>query len=191
MCHATQYFFPTASRLLVLLLSGRVGAFSQLPFGANLATEVPTAVDWLETEKQGIGATEGDMGTHLESPEIINLLAEIEVELSDQQPIPITGEAGGPAAVRSCHIAGTIEVAEVVVSFKGAKGSSHEVVHRVGSEEGQAGTWQDTREKAFITTPRSATFQSPSLRLKGPGGGAGGRGGRALLSRQSVILPYP
>lgn len=58
------------------------------------------------------------MGTHLESPEIINLLAEVEVELSDQQPVLITGEAGGPAAVRSCHVARTIEVAEVMVSFK-------------------------------------------------------------------------
>lgn len=175
----------------MLLLSRGVGAFSQLPLGANLATEVATAAAWLETEKQGIRATEGDTGTHLESPEIINLLAKIEVELSDQQPILITGEAGGPAAVRSCHIARTIEVAEIVVSFKGAKGSSHEVIHRVGSEEGLAGTWRDTQEKAFITTPRSATFQFPSLRLKGPGGGGGEGGGRALLSHQSVILPYP
>lgn len=98
-----------------------LGVFSQLPFGANLATEVPTAADWLATEKQGIGATEGDTGTHLERPEIINLLAEIEVELSDQQPILITGEARGPAAVGSRHIARTVEVAEVMVSFKGQR----------------------------------------------------------------------
>jgi hypothetical protein len=126
---------------------------------------------------QGIGATEGDTSTYLESPEIIDLLAEIEVELRDQQPILITGEAGGPAAIGSCHIARTIEVAEVMVSFKGQR----EGVMRVGSEEGQAGPWQDTQGKAFRATHISASFLSPSLRPKGPR-----EGGRALFLHLSL-----
>lgn len=108
-------------------------------------------------------------------------MAEIEVELCDQKPILITGEAGGPAAVGSCHVARTIEVAKVMVSFKGQR----EVAMRVGSEEGQAGTWQDTRGKAFVVTPVSANFLSPFLRPKGPR-----EGGRVLLSHL-LLSPAP
>lgn len=148
-----------------------VGAFPQPLQTAN----------WLGTEKQGIRATEGDTGTYLESPEIINLLAEIEVELSDQQPILITREARGPAAVGSCHIARTIEVAEVVVSFKGQR----EVAVRLNTgwalKKGRQAHGRILGGKAFITTPRSANFQSPSLGHKGPRWG-----GRALFSCQSL-----
>lgn len=82
-----------------------------------------------QTEEQ---ATAGGSGTHLEVPDVIHLPAEVQVELSNQQPVPVAGEPGGAAAVRGCHIARAIKVAEVPVSFEGAKESACELVQAEG-----------------------------------------------------------
>lgn len=56
------------------------------------------------------------LDTHLEAPDVIHLPAQVEVQLSDQEPIPGAGEPGGAAAVRGRHVARAVKVAEVPVS---------------------------------------------------------------------------
>lgn len=158
-----------------------------MPFSNCLLEQIwPLKLPQLQTgwrpRSRVLGQQKGDTGTHLESPEITDLLAEIEVELCDQKPILITGEAGGPAAVGSCHVARTIEVAKVMVSFKGQR----EVAMRVGSEEGQVGTLPAGYPGESIRGhPVSANFLSPFLRPKGPR-----EGGRVLLSHL-LLSPAP
>lgn len=68
--------------------------------------------------QQRSSATAGDARTHLEVPAVVRLPAEVEVELSNQQPVPAAGEPGSAAAVGGCHVARAVEVAKVPVSFE-------------------------------------------------------------------------
>lgn len=54
--------------------------------------------------------------SHLKAPSVAELSVQIEVHLHHQQPVPGPGQAGGAAAVGRSHVAGTVEMAEVVVS---------------------------------------------------------------------------
>lgn len=103
-------------------------------------------------------AIAGDSGTHLEVPDIIHLPAKVEVELSNQQPIPVSGEPRSAAAVWGCHVAGAIKVAEVLVSFEGTREQrkTHEF-YRHTADCRWAGTSRDTQDKgSTLPSPASA-----------------------------------
>lgn len=53
---------------------------------------------------------------HLEAPPVADLAVEVEVQLHHQEAVLGPGQARGAAAVRRRHVAGAVEVAEVVVS---------------------------------------------------------------------------
>lgn len=58
----------------------------------------------------------GSLETHLEAPDVVHLPAEVEVQLGDQNPVPVAGEPRGATAIRGRHIARAVKVAEVPVS---------------------------------------------------------------------------
>lgn len=70
----------------------------------NPAAEVlrPESRPRARAEEQG-GSR--DSGTHPEIPDVTHLPAEVEVEFSNQEPVPVAGEARSAAAVRRCHVA--------------------------------------------------------------------------------------
>lgn len=99
----------------------------------------------------------GDSGTHLEVPDVIHLPAEVQVKLGNQQPVPIAGETRGAAAVRACHVARAIKVAEVLVSFEGAKERTCELVQAHGGFFREGGTLSDILNKGSVPpSPASA-----------------------------------
>lgn len=72
------------------------------------------------------------MGTHLEVPDVIHLPAEVQVELSHQQPVLVAGEPRSATAVRGRHVARAIKVAKVPVSFEEVKVIPCELVQAHG-----------------------------------------------------------
>lgn len=59
------------------------------------------------------------MFVYLEAPLVAELPVQVQVHFHHQQPVPGPGEARGAAPVGGGHVAGSVEVAEVVVSCGG------------------------------------------------------------------------
>lgn len=53
--------------------------------------------------------------THPQTPFVLDLPAEVEVHLGHEEAVPGPAQAGCPAPVRSRHVAGAVEMAEVLV----------------------------------------------------------------------------
>lgn len=54
--------------------------------------------------------------SHLEAPPVANLAVEVQVQLHHQEAVLCPGEARRAATIRRRHIAGAVEMAEVVMS---------------------------------------------------------------------------
>lgn len=117
---------------------------------------------------------------YLEAPEIVHLPAEVEVEFSDQQPIPVTGQPRSPAAIRGCYIAGAIKIAKVFVGCKEQRKTDVSCnIYSVGCAEGQA--HRHTQDKTSTASSLPSTCQMLRLnwsvfflRPEGPASGCKG-----------------
>lgn len=144
---------------------GPGGQTHQPVFPAVRAGWGPKQRSWA-TKSRGSGA-------HLEVPDVIHLPAEVEVELRNQQPVPVSGEPRRAATVRGCHVARAIKVAKVLVSFERTKGNTMSFVgNTVGSAErqGHGGT---PRAKGSHPAPSVCQMLQPQghtslLRPEGP-----------------------
>lgn len=81
---------------------------------------------------------------YLKAPLVADLSVQIQVHFHHQQSVPGPGEARGAAAVRSGHVAGSVEMPEVVVSWQSGE--------RVGQTPPTPGP-QQTKPLPFFPSP--------------------------------------
>ena len=88
--------------IMINCLSQALGVKIQ-PLSHLKITEITSLTPWPTT-------------THPQTPFVLDLPAEVQVHPGHQEAVPGPAQAGGPAPVRSRHVARAVEMPEVLVS---------------------------------------------------------------------------